>query len=146
MLGSYGTISNNTESYGEYPDAADSHGKAYRLSIEHGRTIDLDQQGTFIEPQAQLIFGRLGGRNYSTDRQTQVDIDATNSVIGRLGFVLGRKTSDKNDVYFKASILHEFAGKQDMDLAAANGETMLSRRISPVSSNIVRNIHRNQKN
>lgn len=124
VLGSYGTISNNTESYGEYPDAADSHGKAYRLSIEHGRTIDLDQQGAFIEPQAQLIFGRLGGRNYSTNRQTQVDIDATNSVIGRLGFVLGRKTSDKNDVYFKASILHEFAGKQDMDLAAANGETM----------------------
>ena len=44
--------------------------------------------------------------------------------IGRVGFVAGQKTKEGNDVYFKASALHEFGGSRDIHMAAANGETL----------------------
>lgn len=125
LIGSAGTIEDKTHSWGNYPDRFTSNEHAYRLSLEHGKTIYLDNdKKTFFEPQVQLILGRLGGRSYNTDRNTNVDVSATNSAIGRLGFVLGRKTPDKNDIYLKASVLREFAGKQDINMAAANGEHM----------------------
>ena len=92
--------------------------------MEYGRTFELDEEkGLFIEPQAQLIWGRLNGSDYITDRNTKVDIDGLNSFIGRLG-VAGKRTGDGNDVYLKASLLHEFSGKRDLHLRSANGEVM----------------------
>jgi outer membrane autotransporter protein len=125
LIGSAGMIEDKTNSWGNYPDKFTSNEHAYKLSIEHGKTMYFgkDKQ-SFFEPQAQLTLSRLGGRNYTTDRGTNADISATNSAIGRLGFVLGRKTPDKNDIYLKASVLREFAGNQDLNLAAANGEHM----------------------
>lgn len=93
--------------------------------MEYGKTIELNKaQGTFIEPQAQLIVGRLGSSSYTTDRGTQVNIDGMNSYIARFGFVAGQKTKDGNDVYVKVSALHEFGGKSDIRMQAANGETL----------------------
>jgi outer membrane autotransporter protein len=125
LIGSAGLIEDDTASFGNYPDKFTSREHAFKISLEHGKTIPFgkDKQN-FFEPQAQIILSRMNGRNYGTDRQTNVDISATNSVVGRLGFVLGRKTPDKNDIYLKASVLREFAGHQDMNLAAYNGEHM----------------------
>ena len=125
LIGSAGLIEDETSSFGNYPDKFTSREHAFKISLEHGKTIPFGKdKRNFFEPQAQIILSRLNGRNYDTDRKTNVDISATNSLVGRLGFVLGRKTPDKNDIYLKASVLREFAGRQDMNLAAYNGEHM----------------------
>lgn len=95
------------------------------MSIEYGKTIELSEKsGTFVEPQLQFIAGRLESSEYTTDRGNNVYVGGLNSYIGRVGFVAGQKTKDGNDVYFKASALHEFGGCRDIHMAAANGETL----------------------
>jgi hypothetical protein len=71
LIGSAGMIEDKTHSWGNYPDKFTSNEHAYKLSIEHGKTMYFgkDKQN-FFEPQVQLILSRLGGRNYSTDRNT----------------------------------------------------------------------------
>ena len=116
-------------SYGDYPDKANNKNHAYSLSIEYGKTIELSKEhGVFIEPQAQFIMGRLSSSSYTTDRGNHVYMGGVNSYIGRLGFVLGQKTSENNDVYFKANLLHEFGGDRDIYMRAANGETLSDNR------------------
>ena len=120
-----GWFDSDIHSYGDYPDAASDKQRAYSLSVEYGKTIELNKQaGTFIEPQAQLIWGRLNSSDYTTNRNTKVDLDGLNSLIGRLGVVAGKRMEDGNDVYIKASLLHEFSGKRDLHLRSANGEIM----------------------
>ena len=112
-------------SYGDYPDKAKAKSRAYSLSVEYGKTIELNKaQGTFIEPQAQLIVGRLGSSSYTTDRGNNVYMGGVNSCIGRLGIVAGKKAAGGNDIYLKVNMLHEFGGNRDVRMQAANGETL----------------------
>ena len=95
------------------------------MSVEYGKTIELSEKsGTFIEPQLQFIAGRLSSSKYTTDRCNEVYMSGINSYIGRVGFPLGQETPDGNNVYFKASVLHEFGGSRDIHMEAANGETL----------------------
>lgn len=120
-----GQFDTDIASYGDYPDKASNKNHAYSLSVEYGKTLVLSKKaGTFIEPQAQLIMGRLGSSSYTTDRGNKVYLSGLNSYIGRVGFVLGQKTSDGNDVYFKANLLREFGGSRTIDMRAANGEML----------------------
>lgn len=120
-----GQFDTDIASYGDYPDKASNKNPAYSLSVEYGKTLVLSKKaGTFIEPQAQLIMGRLGSSSYTTDRGNNVYLSGLNSYIGRVGFVLGQKTSDGNDVYFKANLLREFGGSRTIDMRAANGEML----------------------
>ena len=124
-----GLFDTDINSYGDYPDKANNKNHAYSLSIEYGKTIELSKErGVFIEPQAQFIMGRLSSSSYTTDRGNHVYMGGVNSYIGRLGFVLGQKTSENNDVYFKANLLHEFGGDRDIYMRAANGETLSDSR------------------
>lgn len=120
-----GQFDSDVDSYGDYPDKASYKNHAYSLSVEYGKTIALNEKaGIFIEPQAQLIIGRLDGSSYTTDRGNQVNLGGINSYIGRLGFVTGQKTPDGNDVYFKASVLREFGSSREISMRAANGEVL----------------------
>ena len=120
-----GQFDTDVDSYGDYPDKAGYKNHAYSLSVEYGKTIELSKEsGTFIEPQAQFILGRLGSSSYTTDRGTAVAVDGMNSAIARLGVVVGKKINDGSDFYFKASALHEFAGERDISMRAANGEVL----------------------
>ncbi len=120
-----GQFDTDVDSYGDYPDKASYKNHAYSLSVEYGKTIELSKEsGTFIEPQAQFILGRLGSSSYTTDRGTAVAVDGMNSAIARLGVVVGKKINDGSDFYFKASALHEFAGERDISMRAANGEVL----------------------
>ena len=124
-----GEFDTDINSYGDYPDKASSKNHAYSLSVEYGRTIILNEKrGTFIEPQAQFIMGRLGSSSYTTDRGNNVYLSGVNSYIGRLGIVAGQKMSDGNDVYFKANMLHEFGGGRDIYMRSANGESLSDSR------------------
>ena len=125
VVAKIGQFDTDIKSYGDYPDKASYNNRAYSVSIEYGKTIEVNEKsGTFIEPQLQFIAGRLGSSEYTTDRGNNVYVGSLNSYIGRVGFVAGQKTKDGNDVYFKASALHEFGGSRDIHMAAANGETL----------------------
>lgn len=121
-----GQFDTDIKSYGDYPDKANAKSHAYSLSVEYGKTIELNKQaGTFIEPQVQFIAGSLGSSSYTTDRGNNVYLGGINSYIGRIGFIAGQKTPDGNDVYFKANVLKEFGGSnRDIHMLAANGETL----------------------
>ncbi|WP_455653480.1 autotransporter family protein [Phascolarctobacterium sp.] len=129
VVARYGHFDTDINSYGDYPDKANNKNHAYSLGIEYGKTIELsEKRGTFIEPQAQFIMGRMSSSSYTTDRGNNVYLGGVNSYIGRLGIVAGQKMSDGNDVYFKANLLHEFGGDRDIYMRAANGETLSDSR------------------
>ena len=125
IVARFGQFDTDIRSYGDYPDKAKAKSHAYSLSVEYGKTIELNKaQGTFIEPQAQLIVGRLGSSSYTTDRGNNVYMGGVNSCIGRLGVVAGKKDASGNDVYLKVNMLHEFGGNRDVRMLAGNGETL----------------------
>lgn len=117
----------NLHTFGPYPDQANYRTRAASLSLEYGKTMKLNDKGLFLEPQAQLVYGHLGSTHYTTAREKQVHLDDYESFIGRVGFVFGRRTPDATkplDYYLRLSALHEFGGRRDMHLSAADGETM----------------------
>ena len=92
------------------------------LSFEYGRNLSLGK-GYFIEPEAQLILGRLGDHSYTTSQGTHVHQESFDSAIGRVGLVLGRKSADRKnpfDFYAKVSLLHEFGGNRSYTLNRIN--------------------------
>ena len=123
VVAKIGKFDTDIKSYGEYPDKGSYKKKGYSLSVEYGKNIKIGG-GRYIEPQMQIIAGRLTDSNYTTDRGTKVRSDGMNSYIGRLGINIGEKGEEGNGVYLKASVLHEFGGKQDIYMQAANGEVM----------------------
>ena len=117
-----GMFDTDLKSYGDYPDKASYKEHAYSISVEYGQRFDY-QQGLFFEPQAQFTLGRLSGINYTTDRGANGYIEGMNSAIGRIGFVMGQKIKNGSDIYLKADLLHEFAGKRDLQLTSDAGGT-----------------------
>lgn len=92
----------------------------YSLSAEYGRKKDLGHDWYF-EPQAQLQYARVTGADYTTSQGTRVDLDAIDSLIARAGFRLGRDLDERSTVYFKADLLHEFLGDQNIYAADGTG-------------------------
>lgn len=83
------------------------------LSAEYGRKNSLSQNGWYVEPQAQMTVGYLGSSSYMSNK-VQVDQSCISSVVGRLGFNLGRDIDKKTNFYVKANLLHEFSGSYDV--------------------------------
>ncbi len=92
---------------------------ATSISAEYGRKIAL-KSDWFVEPQAELTYGRLGSADYG-DNGFSVHQDSIDSLVGRMGFRLGKNLSDTSNIYMKASVLHEFCG--DVDYSFSNGGT-----------------------
>lgn len=122
LTGRFGTLKSDVSTYGNYPDKLRSRSNAYSVSIEHGKTIGL-KHNFFVEPQLQLTLGRLGSMNYTTDRGHVGAVEAMNSIIGRLGVVVGKKTPEGDELYLTASLLREFAGKRNVSMSGG-GDSM----------------------
>lgn len=94
------------------------------ISAEWGRKNDM-QSGWYFEPQTQLQLARVGGASYVSYSGINVDQDGATSLIGRVGFRLGReyvKDNGKHDnFYIKADLLHEFAGDKSFSLTGNDG-------------------------
>lgn len=92
---------------------------AYTVSAEYGRNVHLNSFA-FVEPQAQLTYGRIIGEDFSTGNGVTVRQDNFDSLIGRLGVRAGfRLPEHAGTVYARASVLHDFLG--EMDATATNG-------------------------
>ena len=119
---------NDTELHtrGGWPDSANYRTRSESLSVEWGKTFTRDD-GLFLEPEAQMVLGRLGSKDYTTSRGRTVHMGSYDSAIGRLGILLGKRVTEGDhpyDYYLKFSLLHEFGGERNFHLAAPDGETM----------------------
>jgi outer membrane autotransporter protein len=114
LVGRIGKVLANMHSHGAYNDYTDFNSWGYTLSYETGKTFN-HSNGWFIEPETQLVLGRLNGSDSTSNYGFNMNRDAVTSVLGRLGVVLGRKVSDHTDYYMKANIYREFAGDGSMD-------------------------------
>jgi outer membrane autotransporter protein len=99
------------------PSSADYGTWAYSISGEMGKRIDLGK-GLYVEPQAELILGRLNGADYTTSTGMNVSVDAQNKAITRLGLAFG-KSYTRGSLYGKFSYYHDFGS--GVDLNAADG-------------------------
>ncbi|MDY2965895.1 MAG: autotransporter outer membrane beta-barrel domain-containing protein [Megasphaera massiliensis] len=102
-------------------ESKSSFGTWYQqASVEWGRKKVLNNQW-YIEPQSQLQYTHINGKNYRTSDGISQDFDSMNSLIGRLGFRLGKDIDAHTSWYFKADLLHEFAGNRTFDLSSVDG-------------------------
>ena len=99
------------------PSSADYDTWAYSISGEMGKRFDLGQ-GLYVEPQAELILGRLNGADYTTSTGMNVSVDAQNKAITRLGLAFG-KSYTRGSLYGKFSYYHDFGS--GVNLNAADG-------------------------
>ena len=119
---SYSHYNNKYNIYHDGMKAADADysDHAWMVSAEYGRKFDMGGEW-FIEPQSQLVYGKSGGSDYTLSNGVKVHSDGEDSLIGRLGFRLGRsfatpKGQEPNQIYVKFNALHEFSGDWDMAL------------------------------
>ena len=101
----------------DYDSTYGDHGRFQNwgssIGAEYGRKKTLSR-GWSLEPQAQLTYHYLWGDDYTTRNGARVYQDNADSLVGRLGFVLGREfhegAKNPSRVYLKASVLHDFLG------------------------------------
>lgn len=126
VVAKWGRDDTELHSWGGYPDSANYRTWNESLSVEFGKTFTGDN-GLFFEPEAQMVFGHLGSKDYTTSRGKTVSMGSYDSAIGRLGILLGKRVTNREnpyDYYLKFSVFHEFGGERNFHLAAPDGETM----------------------
>ena len=90
------------------------------ISAEYGRKNNL-KNNWYIEPQAQLTFGRLRGTDYTTSNGIRGDQDGIDSFVGRIGFNIGKDINEKTNIYLKANLMHEFGSGYNASMVDASG-------------------------
>lgn len=116
IVGKYSRLNHdlrNTWGDGEY----DADG--YSIGVEVGKRFT-QENGFWIEPQAQLTYGYVGSASYSIG-DIRVAQDSMESLIGRAGVRLG-KDFDKGNVYVRASYLYDFDGDTGVTFTNAQGQ------------------------
>ena len=88
------------------------------LSAEVGKKFGLTKD-FFVEPQAQLAYYWIKGKDFSMSNGMKVEQDDFNSWVGRLSLVAGKDFKDaegntKGQVFVKGGVKQQFAGKQKL--------------------------------
>ena len=84
------------------------------FSAEYGKRFH--QEGYWIEPQAELTYGRVSSADFTTKNGASVHQDSMDSLVGRLGFSLGKDIKQGN-VYVRASYLYDFQGDTSVTMS-----------------------------
>lgn len=90
------------------------------FSAEYGKRFH--QEGYWIEPQAELTYGRVSSADFTTKRGASVHQDSMDSLVGRLGFSLGKDIKQGN-VYVRASYLYDFQGDTSVTMSKGGAAT-----------------------
>lgn len=93
----------------------DANNQAFSISGEYGRKKDIGNNWYF-EPQGQLTLGYLNGDIYTTSNGIKIDQNGISSLVGRIGFNIGKDIDEKTNLYLKANLLHEFLGDYSLDM------------------------------
>lgn len=94
--------------------SGDYNTNGYSFSAEYGKRFNQDN-GIWIEPQIQLTYGKIAAVNYQT-KYANVYQDGMESLVGRLGFTLGKNIKAGN-VYLRASYLYDFDGETEVKMS-----------------------------
>lgn len=96
--------------------------RGYSATASLAKRIGTDK--SYLEPQAQLTWAHLGGRNFAavTDGGEVLDVNQGNynSLVGRLDLELG-KTGRLGSVYARFGLAHEFSGDITGSYSAEDG-------------------------
>lgn len=90
------------------------------FSAEYGKRFQ--QEGYWIEPQAELTYGRVSSADFKTKNGASVHQDSMDSLVGRLGFSLGKDIKQGN-VYVRASYLYDFQGDTSVTMSKEGATT-----------------------
>ena len=90
------------------------------FSAEYGKRFQ--QEGYWIEPQAELTYGRVSSADFTTKNGASVHQDSMDSLVGRLGFSLGKDIKQGN-VYVRASYLYDFQGDTSVTMSKEGAVT-----------------------
>jgi len=108
LIAKYARLENDFTTYsGQGAGEYDANG--YSFSAEFGKRIQ-QGKGLWIEPQVELTYGKVGSAEYVTEKGVNVAQDSMESLVGRVGFSLG-KDIEKGNVYARASYLYDFDGE-----------------------------------
>lgn len=88
-------------------DYGDYGTNGYSVSAEYGKRFH-GEKDLWIEPQAELTYGKVASANYTIGERA-VYQDGMDSLVGRLGFSMGKDIKQGN-VYARASYLYDFDG------------------------------------
>lgn len=94
--------------------SADYDNDAFSFSAEYGKRFKF--KSVWIEPQVELTYGSVDSADYTTKLGAKVHHDKTESLVGRLGFAIGKDIKAGN-VYVRASYLHDFKGEANVDMS-----------------------------
>lgn len=117
LIAKYACLDNEFKTVGAGVGDADYKENAYSLSAEYGKRFTGDN-GFWIEPQVELTYGTVGSVDYLTNKGYSVHKDSTDSLVGRLGFALGKNIKQGN-VYVRASYLYDFDGESTVTMSGA---------------------------
>ncbi|WP_456103845.1 autotransporter outer membrane beta-barrel domain-containing protein [Phascolarctobacterium succinatutens] len=109
LIAKYARMDNDYKTIGIGVGDASYESNGYSLSAEYGKRFTKDN-GFWIEPQVELTYGTVGSVDYLTSKGARVHQDSVDSLVGRLGFSLGKDIKQGN-VYVRASYLYDFDGE-----------------------------------
>lgn len=96
--------------------------RGYSATASLAKRLGTDK--SYLEPQVQLTWAQLGGRNFAATTDggevLNVNQEGYNSLVGRLGLELG-KTGRMGSVYARFGLAHEFSGDITGNYSAEDG-------------------------
>ena len=114
LIGKYARLDTDYHVIGGVGDG-DYDTNAYSFSAEYGKRFH-GQQGLWIEPQAELTYGRVDSADYTSARGIHIHHDSMDSLVGRLGFTAG-KDIKAGHLYVRASYLYDFDGDTNVAMS-----------------------------
>ncbi|MDU2182225.1 MAG: autotransporter outer membrane beta-barrel domain-containing protein, partial [Veillonella sp.] len=87
--------------------SGETKANAYTIGARYGKTVKF-QNGTYIEPQAQLSYTHFGGDSFDAGRM-HVNESGVSSTVGGLGLEIG-KTFGAGNIYTRVGVNHAFSG------------------------------------
>lgn len=114
-----GRVSNAFTAHNEIGESisGDAKANAYTIGARYGKTVKF-QNGTYIEPQAQLSYTHFGGDNFDAGRM-HVNQSGVSSTAGGLGLEIG-KTFGAGNIYTRVGVNHAFSGTVNTTYTTGN--------------------------
>lgn len=108
----YGRLSNEitaTDDNTQKTYSGDTSSNGLNTSLEYGYRQQI-KSGYYIEPQVELNYSRMDGDTFYMSNGSRIDMQGSDSLVGRAGFNFGRKVA-KGNFYLTCSLLREFIGE-----------------------------------
>ena len=95
--------------------SGDYNTNGYSISAEYDKRFE-QGNGFWIEPQVELTYGTVGAVDYTTSNGAKVRQEGMDSLVGRVGFSLGKDIKAGN-IYARASYLYDFDGETEVTMS-----------------------------